>query len=351
MRSKSLLGDLQRHSRCNVSPLNLHTISGYLFALLTALVVTACGSSNSPAPISDVGASIAAPTTMPMPMPPGDARSSLALANAAFRENRIVAPAGSNALEHALHALQQDANDAGTNEILVDITPIAASAIEASIAAGNLAEAERVMALLTSANPNSLTVQGLRRRMAAATRPVVAPTLSALPPESVLDAEVTGISAAPTPSLASFASDTENASIPPAATTAVALSQGTPANRTENTSAEPLAAATTPQRAAPVMDSTATSPSSTSEPVALVRVSPDYPAAAKKRRTEGWVELQFLVGVDGVPRQIEVLRAQPPSMFDRAAVRAVSRWKFKPAERGGASVEALAKTTVGFKLG
>jgi protein TonB len=83
----------------------------------------------------------------------------------------------------------------------------------------------------------------------------------------------------------------------------------------------------------------------------LVKVSPDYPAAAKKRRTEGWVELQFLVGVDGIPRNIEVLRAQPPGMFDRAAIRAMTRWKFKPAERDGRPVEARAKTTVGFKLG
>lgn len=349
MRSRSLHGDLQRYSRCNISPPNVQTLSGFLFVLLTALALTACGTTNTPAPISAAAASIAAPITMPMAA--GDARSSLALANAAFRENRIVAPAGSNALEHALHALRLDANDAGTNEILVDITPIAASAIEASIAAGNLAEAERVMALLTSANPNSLTVLGLRRRMATATRPVVAPTLAAPPPESVLDAKDSQFSAAPATSLASVASDAESASVPPAATSAVALSQGTPKNPTENASAEPRGAATTPQRAAPVMASTATFSPGTSEPVPLVRVSPDYPAAAKKRRTEGWVELQFLVGVDGIPRQIEVLRAQPPSMFDRAAVRAVSRWKFKPAERGGASVEALAKTTVGFKLG
>jgi periplasmic protein TonB len=344
MRLTAVSGD-SHHLAAGIVRPNKITRIGLRAALVLALALSACGSPEPPAPAATPATAPAVTTSAaPTVAPVVDARTSLALANAAFRENRIVAPAGNNALEHALHALKQEPDNAGATEILVDLTPIAAAAIEADIAAGNYTEAERVMALLTQANPGSLTVQGLQRRMATATRPapapVVAETATAEPAAApaVVVAPVASRDVAPAPSR-----DTAAASAPvrsaPASPATAATAEPTPAIP------EPVVASRPPPAApaAPV--------SRASEPVPLVKVSPEYPAAAKKRRTEGWVELQFLVGVDGIPRNIEVLRAQPPGMFDRAAIRAMTRWKFKPAERDGQPVEARAKTTVGFKLG
>jgi periplasmic protein TonB len=324
------------------------------WVLAISLALSACGSSEPPATAPPVAA-VAAPVTAPAaPAAPVlvDARTSLTLANAAFRQNRIVAPAGDNALEHALNALKQDPENAGANEILVDLTPIAAAAIEAEIAAGNLVEAERVMALLNSANPNSLIVKGLQRRLATASRLAPTPTV---PATTAAPTEAPVAAAVPAPVDTSTERETAPAQAPARDTRVVNTPPRSqpepttaPAAESEPVASNAPAAVSAPPAAPPPPVRPA---GRTSEPIPLVKVQPEYPAAAKKRRTEGWVELQFMVGIDGVPKQIEVIRAQPAGMFDRAAIRAMSRWKFKPAERDGQPVEARAKTKVGFKLG
>lgn len=309
-------------------------------ALVLSLSLTACGAPEPQSPAATDKLAPAIATVNASATPVLDARSALALANTAFREDRFVTPAGNNALEYTLHALDQEPSNSGAMEILVDLTPIAAAAIEADISSGNFSEAERVMALLTRANPGSLTVQGLERRLAIATRPVPTPVVA-----EVARAELTESAAAPPTAIASrevVATSTPDAS--DASELAAATS-----SQSEQDASDRLAAVVAAQpRAVTEPQPTGTR---SAEPVAVLKITPDYPAAAKKRRTEGWVELQFLVGADGVPRDIEVVRAQPSGMFDRSAIRAMSRWKFKPAERDGKPIEARAKTTVGFKLG
>ncbi len=346
MRSNIDSGDPHNTVHFAVWPSSVLRFSAIGFALASILLLYGCRSSDTPGP--NTSAVAPASATVVTPAPAVNARTSLALANTAFRENRIVAPAGDNALEHALHALQLDANDAGANEILVDITPIAASAIEAAISAGNFVEAERVMNMLNSANSSSLTVQGLRRRLATATRLVVNAPPAAAAVEPAHDVVAVASAATTNGAPAPVARDDQVASIPH---TTLAPTTTAPAAPTVNASVDPAAQVAAPPHEPTAAATSVASTSRSSEPVPLVKVSPDYPPAAKKRRTEGWVELQFLVGIDGIPRDIQVIRAQPPSMFDRAAVRALARWKFKPAERDGQAVEARAKTTVGFKLG
>jgi protein TonB len=312
-----------------------------VLALAIVLALAGCGKSEPEAPAATAAApAAAAPEAAPSEPP-------LTLANRAFREGRVVAPPGDNALEHALHALQQDANNAGATEILVDITPIAASAIEADIAARNFAEAERVMALLASANPSSLTVQALQRRLAAANRVVAAETEAANAATAAANERAAQASAA-----ATAAAET----VPPAAAPATAAAPAPPPRPAATAATTPPPAETREEEApaaaavaAPPRAPATTSASRTTDPVPTVKIAPAYPPQAKKRRAEGWVELQFMVGADGVPRQIEVVRAQPAGMFDRAAIQALSRWKFKPAERDGVAVEARAKTTIAFK--
>ncbi len=128
------------------------------------------------------------------------------------------------------------------------------------------------------------------------------------------------------------------------------------ATRSESAASNTIAAATTAPKSGVQRTLTAASPSTTlaaltSEPIATFKVTPTYPPIAKKRRAEGWVELQFMVDATGMPKHVEVIRAEPAGMFDRAAAQALTRWKFKPAERGGKPVEARAKTTIAFKLG
>lgn len=145
--------------------------------LASTLTLSGCGSVESSAAATLPAARSTA--LIVVPKAAANPRPALVLANTAFHDSRFVAPAGNNALEHALHALQQDANSAGANEILADITPIAASTVEANIAARDFAEAERVVALLATANPSSLIVKSLRHRLAVAVHRAAAPPVVA----------------------------------------------------------------------------------------------------------------------------------------------------------------------------
>ncbi len=65
-------------------------------------------------------------------------------------------------------------------------------------------------------------------------------------------------------------------------------------------------------------------------PIPLVRVQPIYPERAAQRGIEGWVLLEFTISAVGTVTDVVVVDADPPSMFNRVAKRAVSRWKYKP---------------------
>jgi len=57
-------------------------------------------------------------------------------------------------------------------------------------------------------------------------------------------------------------------------------------------------------------------------------VAPRYPRNALTRRVAGWVEVGFTVDASGRTRDVRVLNAEPPGMFDDAALAAVNRWRF-----------------------
>jgi protein TonB len=64
--------------------------------------------------------------------------------------------------------------------------------------------------------------------------------------------------------------------------------------------------------------------------VPLVRVDPLYPARAQARGVEGSVHLRFTITPQGTTTDIEVLEADPPGYFERAATNAVRKYRYKP---------------------
>lgn len=62
----------------------------------------------------------------------------------------------------------------------------------------------------------------------------------------------------------------------------------------------------------------------------LVRIEPRYPPRALSRGIEGWVLLEFTVSPTGTVIDPQVVDSEPSSIFNRAAITAVSRWKYKP---------------------
>ncbi len=70
----------------------------------------------------------------------------------------------------------------------------------------------------------------------------------------------------------------------------------------------------------------------------LVRIEPRYPARALQREIEGWVLLEFSISPAGTVVNAFVVDSEPPRTFDRAALRAVLRWKYKPMVENGVAI-------------
>ena len=84
--------------------------------------------------------------------------------------------------------------------------------------------------------------------------------------------------------------------------------------------------------------------------VPLSRQPPQYPYQAVRRGTEGWVRVSFEVTRTGTVEDVVVLESDPPGVFDRAAIKAVYRWRFKPRMVNGSAVAGRAEQVVEFKL-
>jgi len=76
-----------------------------------------------------------------------------------------------------------------------------------------------------------------------------------------------------------------------------------------------------------------------SDVIPMVRVNPQYPLAAAERGIEGWTIVRFSINAAGVVKNPEVIDAEPAGIFDRAALRAIRRWKYKPKTVDGTPVE------------
>ncbi len=66
----------------------------------------------------------------------------------------------------------------------------------------------------------------------------------------------------------------------------------------------------------------------------------DLGTALAVEGAEGTVGLRALVQIDGTAANVEVTASSGSSALDRAAVEAVRRWRFVPATRDGAPIDA-----------
>jgi protein TonB len=84
--------------------------------------------------------------------------------------------------------------------------------------------------------------------------------------------------------------------------------------------------------------------------VPLTRIAPQYPRKAARKGIEGWVKVEFTVRQDGSVADAVVIDAEPRRIFNRAAIRAILRWKFRPKQVDGKPVEQRASQVISFTL-
>jgi len=77
---------------------------------------------------------------------------------------------------------------------------------------------------------------------------------------------------------------------------------------------------------------------------------PDYPLREERAGIEGSVTVRVLIGTDGRVKAVELVRGDGPAFFEATKKRALSKWRFKPATRGGVAEESWREMTVRFQL-
>lgn len=77
---------------------------------------------------------------------------------------------------------------------------------------------------------------------------------------------------------------------------------------------------------------------------------PDYPASEQRREVEGVAKVRVLIGTDGRVKAVELVSTDSPGFFEETKRRALAKWRFKPATRGGVPEESWQVMTVRFEI-
>lgn len=77
---------------------------------------------------------------------------------------------------------------------------------------------------------------------------------------------------------------------------------------------------------------------------------PDYPASELRAQRDGRVSVRVLVGADGRVKSVEQVSATSAAFFDATRRQALSKWRFKPATRGGVAEESWMTLSVTFEI-
>ncbi len=78
--------------------------------------------------------------------------------------------------------------------------------------------------------------------------------------------------------------------------------------------------------------------------------APRYPAAALRKGIEGTCLIELAITVEGRVSNARLMRSSGSHLLDQAALRAVRRWRFRPATKLGHPVPARIEAPVEFKL-
>jgi protein TonB len=113
----------------------------------------------------------------------------------------------------------------------------------------------------------------------------------------------------------------------------------------------PPVSASAPHRETPALSAAAPAPQLVAPSLdGLPNLQPRYPQAARRRGQQGLVLLAVEVDAAGQVTAVELKRSSGHRSLDRAARRAVARWRFHPARLDDRPVAAAIEVPVRFRL-
>lgn len=86
-----------------------------------------------------------------------------------------------------------------------------------------------------------------------------------------------------------------------------------------------------------------------SEPVVIYQVEPEFSDEARKAKVAGNVLVSLIVGANGLPQNVRVIRGIGMGLDERA-VEAVRQYRFKPAMMNGKAVPVMMNVDVNFQI-
>lgn len=87
-------------------------------------------------------------------------------------------------------------------------------------------------------------------------------------------------------------------------------------------------------------------------PEPVERIHPKYPIEAARQRREGWTILSFVIDEKGNVSDALVKESSGSEDFDKATLKAVTKWKYQPAFESGKPIQQCVNTVqMDFRLG
>jgi TonB family protein len=212
-----------------------------------------------------------------------------------------------------------------------------ATAAEQALLAGDLAEAARLTDAARAVDPNHVRVKFLTAQIA---REQARAAARRRPAEQVADATANAAPQAPGPAATQAIAASAPEPMPVVAASAPATSDATvvyaAASSGPPSSTPPVSEARDPNSVAAVILQR------------VYSVDPEFPEIAREQDLTGFVDLEFTVRADGTVTDVNVLKAQPRGVFEKAAVDAVSKWRYRPIERDGLPINEHARLRLNF---
>lgn len=293
------------------------------------LGLTACGEAAAPVPGEEETVSAA---------PPGDARMEVGAATAyaratrALSDNRMLSPAGDNAVEHYLEARSQASEQVRAQAALAELQPYVVIATEQAIARDDAQEASRLQHLVERIDAQAPALPRLRAEVSSLLR------------DQAARATAASVATPPAPSAAPSA--VTRPPTPPAilATATTTVPEAAPPPVPSASPPMPAAVQEAPRPASVPAPSPRVAQGART-PRLLQDAQPRYPLPALRARIEGQAEVAFTIQPDGSVRDVRLLSSTSDGMFDASALAVAQRWRFEATGQAHAS-----SRTVRFRL-
>jgi protein TonB len=304
--------------------------------------------------------------------PPAELESLLTIAAARMQRGQLIEPAGDSARDYIARAAQLSPADPGVAQARAALGTALVTAAGAAVKDGNVDAAGKLLdearaygvrsdllALVDGELGAARAAQESQRRnamFATARQRIEAGALIRPEGESALD-QMLAVDAA-------FPGSVGVSSPWNELVRALAANAGAALDRGAVTEAEPWVAALErsgrePGTTAALRQRLATlrlrqqylmSWAPASELALVSYTQPVYPREALRDNVDGWVDLEFIVDANGRPRELKAIGSQPSGRFERAAIDAVSQYRYEPFVRDGETYERLVRLRIRFTL-